>query len=61
MDIKGFVYRCTKDCPWKKHCFVIKTPYELKEEMPVIYKCKGTGNEILIHIGLNIGGGTHYN
>jgi hypothetical protein len=51
MADKSFTYRCTKECPWNKHCFVIKTSCEIQEEIPVIHKCKVTGKEIAIHIG----------
>lgn len=51
MNNNGYIYRCTKECPWNKQCFIVKTSDELKDEIPVLFKCKVSGNEILINIG----------
>ncbi len=45
-------YRCTKNCPINKHCFVIKTKEKLKEEVVVLVKCVNEkGKDIEIKIG----------
>ncbi len=46
------IYRCTRNCPINKHCFVIKTKEKLKEEVVVFMKCvEKKGEDIEIKIG----------
>lgn len=47
----GIIHRCTKKCPYNKHCFVCKTEKEVCENVVVIHKCKVTKEEIPIQIG----------
>lgn len=46
-----YIYKCPKECPIHKHCFVIKLAQPLKEPLPVLYKCCAAKEDILITIG----------
>ena len=48
---KGFIYRCPLDCPFRKHCFVLKVPEELKYPLTILHKCRVTKADISITIG----------
>ena len=45
-------YRCTRDCPIHKQCFILKLTEPLSTEIQVLQKCKAAhGNDIIISIG----------
>ncbi len=45
-----YVYRCSKQCPIRKKCFVIKVKDLITQPLQVMYKCKACKREILISI-----------
>ncbi|MFR7578521.1 MAG: hypothetical protein ACLUW4_01025 [Butyribacter sp.] len=45
------IHRCTRKCPYNKHCFVCKTKEPVKASITVLHKCKVTKEEIPIEIG----------
>ena len=47
---KDYVYRCSKECPIGKRCFVIKVKDKIKLPMQVLFKCKAQKREILLKI-----------
>jgi hypothetical protein len=49
---KETVYRCSKKCPIRKHCFVIKAQQPIAFQINVLQKCPAKkGRDILITIG----------
>lgn len=46
-----YTYRCPKECPIGKHCFVIKVTEAIKEPMTVLQKCPDRKTDIRIIIG----------
>ena len=49
-----YTYRCPKECPIGKHCFVIKVTEAIKEPMTVLQKCPERKTDIIINIGGSI-------
>lgn len=47
----GVIHRCTKECPYKKKCFVCKTEAEVSGNVVVLHKCAVTKEDIPIQIG----------
>ncbi len=46
------IYNCPEQCPIKKHCFIIKVEYPLKERVVVLKKCDAQkGKDIRVAIG----------
>ena len=37
---KDYIYRCSKECPINKKCFVIKVSEPIKQFLKIKYKCK---------------------
>lgn len=48
---RGVIHRCTKECPYKKKCFVCKTESEVLDSVVVLHKCAVTKEDIPIQIG----------
>lgn len=49
---QGTTYRCYKDCPLHKHCFVIKVRDPLTHELTVYQKCPAEkGKDIELTFG----------
>ena len=48
---QGVIHKCTRECPWHKHCFVCKTEKEVEEDVVVLHKCKVSKEDIPIHLG----------
>ena len=48
--MKESVYRCTKDCPWHKHCFVCKVQGEASGDVVILHKCEITKEDIPVRI-----------
>lgn len=44
------IYRCPKNCPWNKHCFVCKLQGEVSGDVVIIHKCEVTKEDIPIRI-----------
>ena len=51
MNKPEYTYRCPKECPIGKHCFVIKVTEAIKEPMTVLQKCPDRKADIRIIIG----------
>lgn len=49
----GTIYRCTKDCSIRKHCFIIKTAMPLSNPIAVLVKCPAVKKDIQVIIGPN--------
>ena len=49
-DVRESVYRCTKDCPWNKHCFVCKVQGEISGDVIILHKCEITKEDIPVRI-----------
>lgn len=45
------IYRCNKECPINKKCFIIKLTQPLKEKVSVLHKCQAFKKDITIEIG----------
>lgn len=46
------IYRCSRKCPIKKMCFILKSPEHIKDPIRVLQKCPAEGGkDILITIG----------
>jgi len=46
------IYRCPKECPIHKQCFVLKSAAQIEEPIHVLQKCPAEhNNDILITIG----------
>ena len=45
-----YIYRCSKDCPINKKCFVIKVSDIITQPLQIKYKCKAYRRDILIKI-----------
>lgn len=49
---KEIVYRCSKKCPIRKQCFIIKAQQPIPVQINVLQKCPAkNGRDILITIG----------
>lgn len=49
---QGTIYRCYKDCPLHKRCFVIKVKKPLLHELTVYQKCEAKkGKDIVLKFG----------
>ena len=44
---KDYIYRCSKECPINKKCFVIKVSELIKQPLIIKYKCKAYKRDIL--------------
>lgn len=33
------IYRCPKNCPWNKQCFICKVQGEINGELVILHKC----------------------
>lgn len=51
MKKTGYVYKCPKQCPIHKHCFVIKLEDQLKQPLTVLLKCVAQKGDIKVEIG----------
>ncbi len=50
--MNSYIYKCPKQCPINKKCFVLKTPDILRQPLKVLQKCPAVnGQDILIAIG----------
>lgn len=45
------IYRCTKECPIRKHCFIIKTAMPLASPIVALVKCPAVRKDIRVIIG----------
>jgi len=48
--VNEIIYRCPKNCPWNKHCFVCKLQGEVSGDVVIIHKCEVTKEDIPIRI-----------
>lgn len=46
--MKEITYRCTKKCPVRKNCFILKVQEQIKEPIKVLQKCPAEKKDILI-------------
>lgn len=52
MNSQGYIYNCPRQCPIRKHCFIIKTEQELERPISVLKKCEAEkGRDIKVVIG----------
>jgi hypothetical protein len=49
--MKEIQYRCPKNCPIQKKCFILKTAEPIKEPIRVLQKCPAKKKDIPITIG----------
>lgn len=49
--MQQIIYRCTKNCPYRKKCFILKVQEQIKEPIKVLQKCPVEKKDILISIG----------
>jgi len=45
------IYRCKKECPIGKNCFILKVEEHIKEPIKVLHKCPAEKKDIPIQIG----------
>lgn len=48
--VEEIIFRCPKDCPWNKQCFIFKTQGEVSGELVILHKCHVTKEDIPILI-----------
>ncbi|WP_296954498.1 hypothetical protein [uncultured Dialister sp.] len=48
---KEYTYRCPTQCPFNKHCFIIKTEAPIKNPIPILKKCPCYKKDISVWIG----------
>ena len=49
---QGTIYRCNRNCPLHKRCFVIKVKAPLTQELTVYQKCEAKkGKDIELKLG----------
>lgn len=44
-------YRCNRNCPIRKNCFIIKLKEPLPTPVTVLFKCKATKSDVEVTIG----------
>ena len=50
--MNGYIYKCPKQCPIRKNCFILKTEKPLPERIIVYVKCLANKKQdIRIEIG----------
>jgi len=47
---KDFIYRCSKECPINKKCFVIKVEEIITQPLKIKQKCRAYKKDIVIKI-----------
>ena len=50
IGVDEIIFRCPKDCPWNKQCFIFKTQGEVNGELVILHKCDVTKEDIPIRI-----------
>lgn len=45
------IYRCPRECPWKKKCFVCKVQGDVPVDIVILHKCEVSKEEIPVHLG----------
>ncbi|MBQ2886072.1 MAG: hypothetical protein IJE43_20325 [Alphaproteobacteria bacterium] len=48
--VDEIIFRCPKDCPWNKQCFICKIQGEVSGELVILHKCDVTKEDIPIRI-----------
>ncbi len=48
--VNEIIFRCPKNCPWNKHCFVCKIQGEVYGDGVILHKCEVTKEDIPIRI-----------